>query len=122
MPMMDKYIHSLIIVVGAEILVFYIICFVMIQWNKKLRRHLSSEQPEFYKDKISAPYFAGDDTVLREQLRAIKNTYLATMPDKISAYYQRRLRQLAVIGLLALLSGFIIFVAAMGTFFWGRLT
>ena len=116
MPIIEKYFFWFMYSVAGELLLFSTFVLILIRWGTKLHNHVRSEHPEFYEANLASPLYAGDTVVFKKQLRSLKNTYFGQMPDEMSTYYQRRLRQLATVTLLLLLSGVITFLVAVIVF------
>ena len=100
-------------VLGAELIVFCIIAFVLIHWGKKLDRHLLKNYPKFFEENLAAPFWAGDWNVVKQHLRALKNTYWGIMPDETSSFYQSRLRWYAKLSLISLSVFFITLITVI---------
>lgn len=105
-------------ILGIEALAFAISCLILIQRAQQLTSYLSTTHPRFLEEHLSAPFWAGDRTVMRQHLRAIKNAYFAQMPDEKSEYLQSRMRSYAVVCLslflvfaVTLIAGAIFFIS-----------
>ena len=80
------------------------ICFccgiiIVLQCSKKLANYLNTFHPAFIVENLTAPYRAGDWSVVIQQIRAIKNAYFGTMPDNESDRLRRRMQFYVVLSL-----------------------
>jgi len=111
--MIEKYFFWFMYAFAGEALVSGLIILFVLQWVTKLHNYVRSHYPDYYEKNLSSPLYAGNQTVFDQQLRALKNTYFGQMPDELSRYYQRRLRRLAIISLVALASAFVTFLVSV---------
>ena len=109
-------------ILGAEATIFSIIALLVVHWGKKLDRHLLKEYPKFFEENLAAPFWAGDWKVVKQDLRALRNTYWGSMPDETSSFYQSQLRRYAKYALISLLVFFLtlIVVAVISVALKGR--
>jgi hypothetical protein len=89
-------------ILGAEAIIFSIIALLVVRWGKKLDEHLLKEYPKFFEENLSAPFWAGDRQVVKQHLRALRNTYWGSMPDETSSFYQAQLRRYAKYAVISL--------------------
>lgn len=90
-------------ILGVEAIVFGLTALILVQANKRLRAYLNRFHQRFLEENLSSPFCAGDRTVMRQQLRVVRNTYFAIMPDETSRFLQRKMRSRAILVLLSLL-------------------
>ena len=103
-------------VLGAEAIAFCVIALIVVHWGKKLDQHLVTNHPKFFEDNLYAPFWAGDWGVVKQHLRALKNTYWGLMPDEASSFYQSQLRRYAKYALFCLMLFFITLIITVAVF------
>jgi hypothetical protein len=99
--------------VAAEAVVFCISILLVNLCSKELASYLSSSHPEFLEKSLSAPYWAGDWSVMSRHIRAIRNAYFGEMPDESSRRLQKKMRFYGVLALFLFLLGIGTFVTSV---------
>ena len=96
---------------AAELIALCISILLVNQCSKRLAAYLNSSHREFQflEKNLSAPYWAGDWTVMSQHFSAIRNAYFAKMPDEASGHLQKKMRLYGALSLF-------LFVLSVGTF------